>query len=180
MQISVAAVDFETSEIFMNPAAGMDEYECRFVMAHELLHVGLRHDARRQGRDTYLWNIATESVINDWLVEMGLGELPKLGVLYDPELKGESAEGVYDWVVTEMRRYRKLATLRGVGLGDMLEPRMPEWWTLGNGIDLNPSTGGASARGWRTTRRASAASCRRGSWRRSGRSTSLPFRGTWS
>ncbi len=137
MQISVAAVDFEMREIYMNPGAGMDEQECRFVMAHELLHVGLRHDARRQGRDPYLWNIATDYVINGWIIEMGVGELPKLGVLYDPELKGESAEGVYDRIVTDMRRYRKLATLRGVGLGDMLEPRVPEWWTLGDGVDLD-------------------------------------------
>ncbi len=137
LQVSIAAVDFETREIFMNPAAGMDEYECRFVMAHELLHVGLRHDSRRQGRDPYLWNIATDYVINGWLIEMGVGELPKLGVLYDPDLKGESAEGVYDRIVTDMRRYRKLATLRGVGLGDMLEPRTPEWWAVGDGVDLD-------------------------------------------
>src|SRR5262249_34205336 len=30
----------------------------RFVMAHELLHVGLRHDVRREGRDPYYWNVA--------------------------------------------------------------------------------------------------------------------------
>ena len=137
LRISVAAVDFETREIYMNPAAGMDEHECRFVMAHELLHVGLRHDARRQGRDPFLWNVATDYIINGWLVEMGVGELPKLGVLYDPELRGESAEGVYDRIVTDMRRYRRLATLRGVGLGDMLEPRVPEWWKLGDGVDLD-------------------------------------------
>ena len=49
LQISVAAVDIEGKEIFINPAAGLDEHETRFVMAHELLHVGLRHDARRLG-----------------------------------------------------------------------------------------------------------------------------------
>lgn len=137
MSISVAAVDFETREIFMNPAAGMDEHECRFVMAHELLHVGLRHDARRLGRDPYLWNVACDYVINGWLLEMGVGELPRLGVLHDRVLRGESAEGVYDRIVTDMRRYRKLATLRGVGLSDMLEPRVPDWWTSGSGADLD-------------------------------------------
>lgn len=77
-------------EIYINPAAGLDEYECRFVMAHELMHVGLRHQARCQCRDPYLWNIACDYVINGWLVEMGLGELPKIGTLYDPGLKGLS------------------------------------------------------------------------------------------
>ena len=31
-----------------------------------------------------------------------------------------SAESVYDRIVTDLRTYRKLATLRGVGLGDIL------------------------------------------------------------
>ena len=137
MDISVAAVDAETSEVFVNPGAGLDQHECRFVMAHELLHVGLRHQARRQGRDAYLWNVACDYVINGWLVEMGLGELPKIGVLYDPDLKGCSAETVYDRMATDMRRYRKLATLRGVGLGDILERGLPEWWAAGDGIGLD-------------------------------------------
>ncbi len=88
MGISVAAVNAYMKEIHINPAAGLDEYECRFVMAHELMHVGLRHQARCQGRDPYLWNVACDYVINGWLVEMGLGELPKIGTLYAPELKG--------------------------------------------------------------------------------------------
>ncbi|HWT76632.1 MAG TPA: hypothetical protein VN258_18185, partial [Mobilitalea sp.] len=31
-----------------------------------------------------------------------------------------NAEAIYDRIVTDMRTYRKLATLRGVGLGDIL------------------------------------------------------------
>ncbi len=41
--ISVAAVSELTREIYLNPAAGLNEEETRFVVAHELLHVGLRH-----------------------------------------------------------------------------------------------------------------------------------------
>jgi len=120
LHISVAAIDEYSQEIFMNPAAGLDEYECRFVMAHELLHAGLRHQGRCQGRDFFLWNVACDFVVNGWLVEMGLGTLPKIGALYDPDLKGESAEAVYDRIVTDLRRGRKLATLCGVGLPDIL------------------------------------------------------------
>ncbi len=137
MDISVAAVNAYMKEIYINPAAGLDEYECRFVMAHELLHVGLRHQARCQGRDPYLWNVACDYVINGWLVEMGLGELPKIGTLYDPELKGLSAESIYDRIVLDIRTYRKLATLRGIGLGDMLEKGSPDWWNTGDGITLD-------------------------------------------
>jgi predicted metal-dependent peptidase len=57
--------------------------------------------------------------------------------LYDPELKGESAEAIYDRIVTDMRRCRRLATFRGVGLGDILEPRVPDWWAAGAGLSLD-------------------------------------------
>ena len=137
MDISLAAVNAFMKEIYMNPSAGLDHFECRFVIAHELLHVGLRHQARCQGRDPFLWNVACDYVINGWLVEMGLGELPKIGALYDPELKGLSAESIYDRIVLDMRKYRKLATLRGVGAGDILEKNFPDWWTRGDGISLD-------------------------------------------
>jgi predicted metal-dependent peptidase len=135
--ISVAAVNTQRREIYMHPAAALDEQECRFVMAHELLHVGLRHDARCQGRDLFLWNVACDYVINGWLVEMAVGHMPSVGLLYDPALKGESAESIYDLMATDMRRYRKLATLRGIGVCDLLEPTRGDWWTHGDGVDLD-------------------------------------------
>ncbi len=134
---SVAAVDIEGREIFMNPAAGLDEMECRFVMAHEILHAALRHDARRQGRDAFLWNVACDFAINGWLIEMGAGEMPRLGGLHDVELKGLSAEAIYDRIVTDMRRYRKLCTLRGVGASDILERGTPDWWNCPAGVTLD-------------------------------------------
>ena len=42
------------------------------------------------------------------------------GLLYDPELKDLSAEEVYDRIATDLRRMRRLATLRGKGVGDIL------------------------------------------------------------
>ncbi|BBI35203.1 vWA domain-containing protein [Cohnella abietis] len=137
LSISVAAVDAEMKEIYMNPAAGLDEQENRFVMAHEILHVGLRHHARAEGRDHYLWNVACDYVINHWLMEMGLGAFPRVGGMHDPELKGLSAEAVYDRIVTDMRLYRKLSTFRGVGLGDILEPQSPDWWNRKDGMALD-------------------------------------------
>jgi predicted metal-dependent peptidase len=104
-------------------------------MAHEFLHAALRHDARHQWRDPYLWNVACDYIINQWLTEMGVGDRPT-EVLYDPQFKGLSAEAVYDRIVTDMRRFRKLATLRGIGLGDIL-PGEPAWWNRGDGTDLD-------------------------------------------
>jgi len=106
---------FETM-IFGGP---LDEHQWRFVIAHEMLHAALRHGDRVGGRDPYLWNCAADFVINGWLVEMRVGEAPD-GLLHDPALAGLSAEAVYDLIATDLRRLRKLATLRGQGLGDVL------------------------------------------------------------
>ncbi|NUU61073.1 DUF2201 family putative metallopeptidase [Paenibacillus agri] len=137
LSITVAAVDAEAKEIYMNPAAGLDEQECRFVLAHEFLHVGLRHHARADGRVPYLWNVACDYVINQWLMEMGLGAFPRIGGLYDPELKGLSAESIYDRIVNDLRLYRKVATFRGMGLGDILPPSKPDWWERNDGLALD-------------------------------------------
>ncbi|MEV4895952.1 hypothetical protein AB0K48_41965, partial [Nonomuraea sp. NPDC055795] len=118
--ISVAAVSAEAAEIYVNPLAGLAIEEWRFVLAHEMLHAALRHGERTGGREPYVWNIACDYVINGWLVEMGVGEMPE-GLLHDPSLAGQSAEAVYDQIVTDLRRLRKLATLRGRGLGDVLD-----------------------------------------------------------
>lgn len=136
MKISVAAVSAELREIYINPGAGLTAAEYRFVIAHELLHVGLRHDTRCQGRDPYLWNVACDYVINGWLMEMNVGDFPLIGGLLDHELKGLSAEAIYDRIVTDIRRFRKLATLRGNGLGDILVQES-DWWDKGSGVDLD-------------------------------------------
>jgi predicted metal-dependent peptidase len=123
-QISVAAVNSELAEIYVNPLRGMTSGERRFVLAHEMLHAALRHGERVAWRDPYLWNVATDFVINGWLVEMGVGQMPE-ECLYDPALRGRGAEDVYDEITKNLRRFRKLATLRGRGLGDMLSHPLP-------------------------------------------------------
>ena len=119
-EISTAAISEATQTIFISPGAGLTQEECRFVMAHEFLHVGLRHQSRCQGRDPYLWNVACDYVINGWLTQMGVGEMSKMELLYDPDFSGMSAETIYDMIVKDIRRFKKLATLRGKGLSDIL------------------------------------------------------------
>lgn len=135
--ISVAAVDAEAKEIYINPAAGLGDQEMLFVMAHELLHVGLRHHARREGRDPYLWNIACDYVINGWLIEMGIGVMPPIAAMYDPQFKNESAESIYDRIIGDIKRFSREWTLRGKGIGDMIEPSKPDWWAHGEGLTLD-------------------------------------------
>ena len=124
-QITVAAVSAELQEIYINPAMGLDEEEWRFVLAHEMLHVGLRHHARCMGRDPFLWNVACDYVVNGWLLEMGIGRMPTMGALHEPDLKGLSAESIYDKIVKDLRHFRRLSTLRGPGLGDILPGGRP-------------------------------------------------------
>jgi predicted metal-dependent peptidase len=123
--IPIAAVDASLGEIYVNPLAVHSDEEWRFILAHEMLHAALRHSERVGGRDPYLWNVATDFVINAWLVDMNVGTMPDVG-LYDPELAGLSAEEVYDRITTDLRRMRKLVTLRGRrGLGDILNEPLP-------------------------------------------------------
>ncbi|GAA0944088.1 hypothetical protein GCM10009554_37980 [Kribbella koreensis] len=134
--IHVAAVNAEAGEIYINPLHKLTQNEWRFVMAHEMLHAALRHGARVGGRDAYLWNVAADLVINGWLIEMGVGTMPE-GALYDVSLRGLSVEAVYDRITTDLRRYRKLATLRGVGLGDVLGQPLPRVGEAARAADLD-------------------------------------------
>ncbi len=139
--IAIAAVDTELRCVYINPKFAWTYPAMQFVMAHELLHVGLRHEARRQGRDPYLWNVACDYVINGWLIDMGVGEPPTDSLLLDPELGFEkgSAEAIYDRIVGDLRLIRRLnksRTLRGQGKVDVLGDRPPSWWN-GPGTDLD-------------------------------------------
>lgn len=133
--VAVGAVDEALKEIYINPAAGLNLEELRFVIAHELLHVGLRHSERCLGRDFYYWNVACDYVINQWLMEMEVGAFPQYGGLYDQELKGLSAESVYDIIVTDLRKYRKIMTLRGQGIGDIIRRELGSNPTCGTDLD---------------------------------------------
>ncbi len=118
--ISIAAVDVTVAEVYVNPAAGLSPGELRFVLAHEYLHAGLQHHERCQGRDPYLWNVACDFVINGWLKQMQVGEVPQRGILLDAQFDNVSAEEVYDRIVSDLKTYAKLDTLRGYGKGDLV------------------------------------------------------------
>jgi predicted metal-dependent peptidase len=140
MGVDIAAISDEAQEIYVNPRVSLTLEQARFVIAHELLHAGLRHSARRQGRDPWLWNVACDYVINDWLIEMQLGEAPDhVGYLHDPQLHGLSSEEIYDRIVGDlrwMRKLRKARTLNG-GKPDMLDGKHPPGWWCGGGVELD-------------------------------------------
>ena len=136
-EIQIAAIDVTAGEIYANPALNLSTDEWRFVLAHEYLHAGLQHHRRCQGRDSYLWNVACDFVINGWLRDMQIGQMPADGLLYDESLKGMSAESIYDRIQTDLKKYSKLSTFRGYGKGDVIENGSPVFGSSHTGTTLD-------------------------------------------
>ncbi|MCX4821185.1 hypothetical protein OG883_14945 [Streptomyces sp. NBC_01142] len=134
--ISVAAVNAHAGEIYINPLRQFADDEWRFILGHEMLHAALRHGERCGARDPLLFNVAADYVVNGWLHAMGVGSMPE-GLLYDAELKDLSVEEVYDRIATDLRRLRRLATLRGKGMGDILGEPLAHGRGPGTYVDLD-------------------------------------------
>lgn len=60
--------------IYYNPTflTSLNEKEQTFVFAHEICHIAFDHIYRSEGKDTELWNIATDAVVNALLQQDGL------------------------------------------------------------------------------------------------------------
>jgi predicted metal-dependent peptidase len=149
LNISIAAVQISTGEIYINPRRQLNLEQAKFVVAHEVLHAGLNHSSRRQGRDPYLWNVACDFVINDWLVGLNLGTPPDAGLLFDEELRGWPADDIYLRLAADLRVRRRLTTFRGDDV-DMLDERPAKFFTdreafcrsaLMQGLDYHQAVG---------------------------------------
>jgi len=154
MDISIAAIQVAAGEIYVNPARGLSLEQCKFVVAHEVLHAGLCHSSRRNGRDPYLWNVACDFVINDWLVAMRVGSPPDCP-LFDEELRGWSADDIYLRLAADLRVRRRVRTLRGDDV-DLLDERPDRPFTdreefcrraLAQGLDWHQGVGRGSLPG---------------------------------
>ncbi len=149
MDIFIAAIHVGTGEIYINPARHLTLEQAKFVIAHEVSHAGLCHSSRRHGRDPFLWNVACDFVINDWLVTMGIGVPPGDGLLFDEELHGRAAEDIYLRLAGDLRIKRRLSTLRGADV-DLLDDTPGKVFTdreefcrraLLQGLDYHEATG---------------------------------------
>lgn len=69
---STAATDGD--KLYFNPEymSKLNDQQQLFVFAHEVLHVALDHIDRSEGKNHYLWNIATDAIINAYLSDDGL------------------------------------------------------------------------------------------------------------
>jgi predicted metal-dependent peptidase len=70
--------------------------QVQFVLAHEALHCGLSHFARRGHRDKHRWDVACDFAVNPLLIRDGLIPVPEALVLR--EYDGMTAEEIYPLV----------------------------------------------------------------------------------
>jgi predicted metal-dependent peptidase len=73
--------------------AELTDKEMEFVFANGAMHASLAHEARKNGRSGWLWQMATDYAINDMLVENGL-ERPDRAH-YSKRFSGMYAEEIY-------------------------------------------------------------------------------------
>ena len=85
----------DARKLYYNPQyiQQLDVQQTQFVLAHEALHCGLSHFARRQHRDKHRWDLACDFAINPLLINDGLKPPP--GALYDDSFDGMTAEEIY-------------------------------------------------------------------------------------
>lgn len=65
------------------------------VLLHEVLHAALLHVVRRGTRQSQLWNIAADIVVNGAIAEQNCFQLPE-GSIRDPDLETFSVEEIYE------------------------------------------------------------------------------------
>lgn len=93
----------------------LTEPEACGVVLHEILHCAFRHQWRRDDRDQWAWNIATDYAINTVVTESF--PLPA-GCLLDMKYYGMSAEEIYDSLPKENKsKGKKGKNQSGSGTG---------------------------------------------------------------
>jgi len=75
--------------------------QVQFVLAHEALHCGLSHFARREHREINRWNIACDHAVNLLLSEDRLEPVPE--ALCDEDYKGLAAEEIYPLIRSDSK-----------------------------------------------------------------------------
>ena len=83
----------------------MDNKEIEFVIAHEIFHMVYDHLGRRHDRDPMLYNIAADYIVNNELLDQGIGAKPKIvDCFQDFKYRGWSSEQVYDELFDQAKK----------------------------------------------------------------------------
>jgi predicted metal-dependent peptidase len=101
--------------IFVNPefVCSLSPTQLDGLLLHEVLHAALLHVLRRGQRDSLIWNIAADIVVNGMIAEQRVFELPEGGIR-DPKLEHLSVEEIYEIL---LKNFPKLS----LNLLDLLE-----------------------------------------------------------
>jgi hypothetical protein len=135
-RIEVAGVCPASGHVYLNPDAPLSEGERRFVVAHHLLHAGLRHDLCPADRHSGLYGTAADLAINAWLHEMRVGLRPD-ECLHHPGLADLGVDAVYDHLSRNMPRFRRLAATPAACAGDVLDEPVRLAIGPGSSVDLD-------------------------------------------
>jgi predicted metal-dependent peptidase len=84
--------------LYYNPefVGRLNHEECKFLIAHEVMHCVYEHMLRRNGREPRLWNCAADYVINWELKEIGVGTIIPPEKLVDPEVLKKNPNYIRD------------------------------------------------------------------------------------
>jgi predicted metal-dependent peptidase len=86
-----------TGQMLLNPAwvEPLTVKNIMFLLAHEAMHYMLAHALRRKHRDHNAWNVACDKVINDTLIDAGVGDFIDGGITMD-DGRNHASEELYD------------------------------------------------------------------------------------
>lgn len=100
----IATAGTDGKVLLYNPkfVSDLSDKERTFLFAHEVCHVAFEHIFRRDGKDSRLWNIATDSVINALLKQ---DDLPIIeGGVDIPEAVNYDAEEMYNKLLEKEKK----------------------------------------------------------------------------
>ena len=104
---AVGTAGTDGKNIYYNPnfIESITDDQQTFIFAHEICHIAFDHIFRSEGKDKYLWNIATDSVVNAFLKQDGLPIVE--GGVDIPEAINYDAEEMYKKLLEEKKQQQQ-------------------------------------------------------------------------
>jgi predicted metal-dependent peptidase len=134
--IKTAGTDGKT--IYYNPEylESLSVEEQTFIFAHEVCHIAFNHILRSKGKNSKLWNIATDGVINQFLKRDGLKMAP--GGVDMAEAINYDAEQLYEKLLQEKQQRQQQQSGSSGQSGDSQEQDKQSQEQSGSGLEKNP------------------------------------------
>ena len=110
---AVGTAGTDGKNIYYNPnfIESITDDQQTFIFAHEICHIAFDHIFRSEGKDKYLWNIATDSVVNAFLKQDGL-PIVEDGVDI-PEAINYDAEEMYKKLLEKKKQQQQQSSSSG-------------------------------------------------------------------